>query len=233
MYMVLLLFNFYLFRPLSMTLSIFQDHSNIKEFNWKVFVHIRLSSGNCQETEICMVCACHTPWQPPKNHPSQHLGGWAKLWSAEEMLDGQHLRLDIPSVLCRVSILCPISVLTLIRCPFHPRVTAVARKRPRSFCQKCRWQVTPKTLLRPSLNEVGLGWLCRCPGIVWEPIRKQAHTQLVREHSVTVVSARWDVMDRFWPKEWYKCARANLHIKKKAQVGKELSSTLPKSSHAR
>ena len=35
-------------------------------------------------------------------------------------------------------------VLTLIRCPFHPHVTAVARKRPRSFCQKCRWQVTPK-----------------------------------------------------------------------------------------
>ena len=35
-------------------------------------------------------------------------------------------------------------VLTLTRCPFHPRVTEVARKRPRSFCQKCRWQVTPK-----------------------------------------------------------------------------------------
>ena len=33
-------------------------------------------------------------------------------------------------------------VLTLIRCPFHPRVTAVACERPRSFCQKCRWQVT-------------------------------------------------------------------------------------------
>ena len=25
-----------------------------------------------------------------------------------------------------------------------PRVTAVARKRPRPFCQKCRWQVTTK-----------------------------------------------------------------------------------------
>ena len=25
-----------------------------------------------------------------------------------------------------------------------PTVTAVARKRPWSFCQKCRWQVTPK-----------------------------------------------------------------------------------------
>ena len=35
-------------------------------------------------------------------------------------------------------------MLSLIRCPFHPRVTAVARHRPRSFCQKCRWQVTPK-----------------------------------------------------------------------------------------
>ena len=28
--------------------------------------------------------------------------------------------------------------------PFHPRVTAVARKRSRSFCQRCRWQVTGK-----------------------------------------------------------------------------------------
>ena len=28
--------------------------------------------------------------------------------------------------------------------PFHPCVTAVACKRPRSFCQKCRWQVTAK-----------------------------------------------------------------------------------------
>ena len=34
-------------------------------------------------------------------------------------------------------------VLTLVRCPFHLRVTAVVRKRPRSFCRKCRWQVTP------------------------------------------------------------------------------------------
>ena len=27
---------------------------------------------------------------------------------------------------------------------FHFRVTRVACKRPRSFCLKCRWQVTPK-----------------------------------------------------------------------------------------
>ena len=28
--------------------------------------------------------------------------------------------------------------------PFYPHVTAVARKRSWSFCQKCRWQVTAK-----------------------------------------------------------------------------------------
>ena len=46
-------------------------------------------------------------------------------------------------------------VLTVIRCPFHPRVTAVARKRPRPFCQKCRWQVTPNYAytLDPSTSE--------------------------------------------------------------------------------
>ena len=32
----------------------------------------------------------------------------------------------------------------LFRYPFHPRITAVARKRSQSFCQKCRWQVTAK-----------------------------------------------------------------------------------------
>ena len=37
-----------------------------------------------------------------------------------------------------------LSVLILSRYPFYPRVTAVTRKRPRSFCQKCRWEVTPK-----------------------------------------------------------------------------------------
>ena len=81
-------------------------------------------------------------------------------------------------------------VLTLIRCPFHPRVTVVARKRPRSFSKNCRWQVTSEDAytFEPTKSE----WADynRCPGIVWDPIRKRAHTQLVREHSVTVVSAR-------------------------------------------
>ena len=40
----------------------------------------------------------------------------------------------------RVNFLCWL----LFQYPFHPRVTAVARKRSRPFCQKCRWQVTAK-----------------------------------------------------------------------------------------
>ena len=46
-------------------------------------------------------------------------------------------------------------MLTLIRCPFDPLVTTVALKRPRPFCQKCRWQVTPKHAytLDPMMSE--------------------------------------------------------------------------------
>ena len=40
----------------------------------------------------------------------------------------------------RVDFLCWL----LFRYPFHPHVTTVARKKSRSFCQKCRWQVTAK-----------------------------------------------------------------------------------------
>ena len=40
-------------------------------------------------------------------------------------------------------------LLTLIRCLFHPRVTAVA------LCQTCKWQVTPKhaCILDPTKSE--------------------------------------------------------------------------------
>ena len=53
------------------------------------------SSGKCQETETCMVRACHTPRQPLKNHPPWHLRGRATPWSAKEILDGQHQRVHI------------------------------------------------------------------------------------------------------------------------------------------
>ena len=55
------------------------------------------TSGNCQSTETCKVWTCLTLWQPLQNHSLGHFGGWAMPWSAEEMLDGQHKRVDIPS----------------------------------------------------------------------------------------------------------------------------------------
>ena len=44
-----------------------------------------------------MVRASHTPQQPLHYHPSRAPWGWVMLWSAEEMLDGQHPRVAIPA----------------------------------------------------------------------------------------------------------------------------------------
>ena len=51
------------------------------------------------------------------------------------------------------------------RCPFDPRVTAVARKRSLSFCQQCRWQVTAKhayTVTYVALHEVTWSMVVWC-----------------------------------------------------------------------
>ena len=48
---------------------------------------------------------------------------------------------------------------------FHPHVTAVARKRSWSFCQKCRWQVTAKhayTITYMALHEVRWSMVVWC-----------------------------------------------------------------------
>ena len=59
---------------------------------------------------------------------------------------------------------------------FGVRSTPVSRW----FCQKCRWQVTHKHAytLDPT-NSEWADYAC-CPGVMWEPIRKRAHTQLVK-----------------------------------------------------
>ena len=64
---------------------------------------------------------------------------------------------------------------------------------------------------------------------------KWAHTQLVREHSVTFVSVRWATLDWSWPKEWVSFRKLMSTLKKKQQLrtGNELSDILPRSSHAR
>ena len=62
-----------------------------------------------------------------------------------------------------------LTVCALIRCLFHPRVTAVGHKIPRSFLPKAQVAGYTWTHKHPWPNEAGVGWLCRCPGIVWEP----------------------------------------------------------------
>ena len=52
-----------------------------------------------------------------------------------------------------------------LRYPFHPRVTAVARKISRSFCQRCRWQVTAKhayTVTYVAVHEVTWSMVVWC-----------------------------------------------------------------------
>ena len=102
----------------------------------------------------------------------------------------------------------------------------------KSFYQKCRWQVT--TCIHPWTNEVGVGWLCHCRGLVWEPIWKWAHMQLVKENSAMVVSAHWATVDWSRHKEWKWRAWANLHFKreKKMQAGNKWSNILQKSLQA-
>ena len=85
-------------------------------------------------------------------------------------------------------------MLTLIRCPFHPHVTAVARKRPRSFCQKCRWQVTPKHAytLDPTKSE----WAdyAVVQALCGNLIRKRVHTQLnTRSQSSQLAELMWTI----------------------------------------
>ena len=72
-----------------------------------------------------------------------------------------------------------------------------------------------QTCIHPWPNKARVGKLCHCPGIVWEPIQKWAHTQLVR--NVQPQSSR--PTEPLWTdpgiKVWNYCAQANLHFKKR------------------
>ena len=127
-------------------------------------------------------------------------------------------------------------MLTLIRCPFHPCVTAVARKRPQSFCQKCRWQVAPKHayILDPTKSK----W-ADCAAV-------QAHwwnllgNKLTHNSSGNARPQSSQLTEPFWtgPGLMSGVSVSDLTStlkkeRKKAQAENEFSNILPKSSHAR
>ena len=99
-----------------------------------------------------------------------------------------------------------------------PHVTAVACIKPKSFCQKCSWHVTPKHAY--TLDPTKLGWADYA--IIW----KQTDMQLVREHFATVISARWST----WTDPGLKSGKTN--NTKKVRAGNDWLNFVPKSSQA-
>ena len=108
----------------------------------------------------------------------------------------------------RVHLLCWL----LLRVGYSPVLLQLHIKDP-CHSVKCRWQVTPKHAYTPWPIEVGVGWLC-CAGM-GSLAGKGAHRPLIREHSDTVLSARWATVNWSWPKKWNWCALADLHFKNK------------------
>ena len=168
----------------------------------------------------------------PQNYQNIHQGrdsllvkasdSWSKGCEFESQQERQENFL-LQSQLC---------VLTLIRCPFHPHVKAVAHTRSQSFCQKCRWQVTAKHTY--TLDPTKLEWAD------YAAVQALSGNLLGNElmsnssgNTRSVVSACWATMDWSWPKEWNQCVQANFHFKKKRPAGNELLNILPKSLHAR
>ena len=101
------------------------------------------------------MCHCGNTGVERTPNKSQHPGAGIACW-LERRTRGRKVASSIPGRSGgRILFSSQLCVLTLLRCPFHPRVTAMARKRPRSYCQKGRWQVTPKHAytLDPSKSE--------------------------------------------------------------------------------
>ena len=124
-------------------------------------------------------------------------------------------------------------VLTLIRCPFHPRVTAVTRKRPRSFRQKCWWQVTPKHAhtFDPTESE----WADYAAVQAYSG--NLSGNELTRNLSGNIRPRLSQLAEPLWTDPGLKSGISVREListfKKKAQAGNKLSNSLPKSSHAR
>ena len=115
-------------------------------------------------------------------------------------------------------------LLILIRCPFHPRVTAVTCKRPGSFCQKCRWQVTPKQAYTDDLTKSV--W-ADCAAVQAQ-CGNQSGNELTCNWSGNTQSQSSQLAEPFWTDPGQRVAlvtRAKLHFKKergeKKSTGKE------------
>ena len=102
-------------------------------------------------------------------------------------------------------------VLTLIPCLFHPRVTAVARERPRSFCQKCR--INTHTLLTQRSRSGLTMLLSRHKVGTYQETSSYATSPVTLGHSRLSSLSHCGLITA---NEWNCCARANSTFKKSA-----------------
>ena len=121
-------------------------------------------------------------------------------------------------------------MLTLIWCPFRPLATAVAHKRPGSFCQKCRWQVTPKHAY--TFDPMKSEWADY--SAVQAKCGNRSRDKLTR-NSGNTQSQSCQLAEPLWSdpgiKSGISVRELISYLKKNAQVGNELSNILPKFSH--
>ena len=135
------------------------------DWKWLTFCHTyticclehRAVGGKSGRPVMCLEWQWHqTSWFKPGSdrrykcsilHPAWVWGGgagiaqWLEHWTRDWKVAGSNPCWNGGRIFfSRVDFLCWL----LFRYPFHPRVTTVARKKSRSFCQKCRWQVTAK-----------------------------------------------------------------------------------------
>ena len=125
------------------------------------------------------------------------------------------------------------SRVNFVWCPFHPRVTAVARKRPRSFCQKCREQITHKHahILDPTKSERADHAAVQA---LWWNL---SGNELTRNSSGNTWSQLSQPAEPLWSDPGIKSRISSREListlKKKSQAGNKWSNILPKSSQAR
>ena len=125
-------------------------------------------------------------------------------------------------------------MLTPFQCLFHPCVAAVARKRPWSFCQKCRWQVTPKhtETLDPVKAELAD---YAAKALVLKPIRKTSSHATCQESAHPQSS---QVMEPLWTDPGLQSGFSVLKLtstlkEKNFQIGNESSNLSSKVFHVR
>ena len=113
-----------------------------------------------------------------------------------------------------------------------PRIAAVASKRPRSFCQKYRWQAT--SIHAYILDVTKSEWADCVVRAVWEPIREnKVHSTRQGTHSHSRLSSLSHCELILTLKKWKWCTRADPHFKKKRRQEMNGQAFAPKSSYAR